>query len=36
MGAVYDILKQGSARANEVANQTLAEVRRAIGVNYFD
>lgn len=36
MGAVYDILKEGSARANEVANQTLAEVRRAIGVNYFD
>lgn len=36
MGAVYDILKQGSAWANEVANQTLAEVRRAIGVNYFD
>lgn len=36
MGAVYDILKEGSARANEVANQTLVEVRRAIGVNYFD
>lgn len=36
MGAVYDILKEGSARANEVANQTLAEVRQAIGVNYFD
>lgn len=36
MGAVYDILKEGSARANEVANQTLAKVRRAIGVNYFD
>lgn len=36
MGAVYDILKEGSVRANEVANQTLAEVRRAIGVNYFD
>lgn len=36
MGAVYDILKEGSARANEVANQTLAEVRRAIGVNYFN
>ncbi|MFK5676123.1 MULTISPECIES: tryptophan--tRNA ligase [unclassified Ligilactobacillus] len=36
MSAVYAILKKGSARANEVANQTLAEVRRAIGVNYFD
>lgn len=36
MGTVYDILKKGSARANEVANQTLAEVRQAIGVNYFD
>ncbi|MCP0887264.1 tryptophan--tRNA ligase [Ligilactobacillus sp. WILCCON 0076] len=33
---VYRMLKEGSARANEVANQTLAEVRAAIGVNYFD
>ncbi len=33
---VYQILKDGSDRANEVANQTLAEVRAAIGVNYFD
>ncbi len=33
--AVYDILKEGSARANAVAEQTLSEVRAAIGVNYF-
>ncbi|KRL88093.1 tryptophanyl-tRNA synthetase II [Lacticaseibacillus pantheris DSM 15945 = JCM 12539 = NBRC 106106] len=36
MDAVAAMLQAGSARANEVANQTLAEVRRAIGVNYFD
>ncbi|MFD1318576.1 tryptophan--tRNA ligase [Loigolactobacillus zhaoyuanensis] len=34
--AVYDILAKGSAKANEVANQTLAEVRAAIGINYFN
>lgn len=33
--AVYDMLKQGCADANEVANQTLAEVRHAMGLNYF-
>ncbi|MDN7146047.1 tryptophan--tRNA ligase [Liquorilactobacillus mali] len=33
--SVYDILKEGSARANAVAGQTLSEVRAAIGVNYF-
>ncbi|MDC7953673.1 tryptophan--tRNA ligase [Liquorilactobacillus mali] len=33
--SVYDILKEGSARANAVAEQTLSEVRAAIGVNYF-
>ncbi|MGF2384369.1 tryptophan--tRNA ligase [Lentilactobacillus otakiensis] len=33
---VYDILKKGSQHANEVANQTLKEVRDAIGINYFD
>ncbi|KRL06183.1 tryptophan--tRNA ligase [Liquorilactobacillus oeni] len=32
---VYAILKEGSKRANEVARQTLREVRAAIGVNYF-
>lgn len=34
--AVYDMLKKGSQKANEVASQTLKEVREAIGVNYFD
>ena len=33
--AVYDMLKQGCADANEVANQTLAEVRHAMGLDYF-
>ncbi|KRN27937.1 tryptophan-tRNA ligase [Lactobacillus selangorensis] len=33
--AVYQILKEGSERANVVANQTLDEVRDAIGINYF-
>jgi tryptophanyl-tRNA synthetase len=33
--AVYDMLKQGCADANEVANQTLAEVRYAMGLDYF-
>lgn len=34
--AVYAMLKEGSEKANEVANKTLEEVRRARGVNYFD
>ncbi|MGX6429533.1 tryptophan--tRNA ligase [Levilactobacillus yonginensis] len=34
-GAVYDILKQGSEKANQVAAQTLHEVRHAIGIDYF-
>ncbi|KRM69355.1 tryptophan--tRNA ligase [Apilactobacillus ozensis] len=34
--AVYEILKQGSAKANLVANKTLQEVRDAIGINYFN
>lgn len=33
---VYDILKKGSESASKVANQTLKEVRDAIGINYFD
>lgn len=33
--AIYDMLKAGSEKANIVANQTLDEVRKAIGVNYF-
>lgn len=35
IGAVYDMLIAGSKKANEVANQTLDEVRDAIGFNYF-
>ncbi|GAA2959110.1 tryptophanyl-tRNA synthetase II [Ligilactobacillus murinus DSM 20452 = NBRC 14221] len=34
--SVYAMLKEGSQKANAVAEQTLAEVRAAIGVNYFD
>ncbi|WP_410888995.1 tryptophan--tRNA ligase [Pediococcus pentosaceus] len=34
--AVYQILKDGSDKANAVAEQTLNEVRDAIGINYFD
>ena len=34
--AVYQMLRDCSDRANQVANQTLAEVRAAIGINYFD
>ena len=30
------MLLEGSKKANEVANQTLQEVREAIGLNYFD
>lgn len=32
---VYEMLIEGSKKANEVANQTLDEVRDAIGLNYF-
>ena len=34
--AVYDVLKQGSDAAREVAAQTLSEVKRAMRINYFD
>ena len=33
---VYDILKQGSEVARAVAAQTMAEVKRAMQINYFD
>lgn len=33
---VDQILQEGSIHANEVANQTLKQVRNAIGINYFD
>lgn len=32
---VYQVLQEGSRKANQVANQTLDEVRGAIGINYF-
>lgn len=32
---VYSVLQQGSEKANQVASQTLKEVRNAIGLNYF-
>ena len=34
--AVYDILKTGSERARNIAAQTLAEVKAAMKINYFD
>ena len=34
--AVYDILKEGSRKAEAVAAQTLAEVRTSMKINYFD
>jgi tryptophanyl-tRNA synthetase len=34
--AVFDILKRGSETAREVAAATLADVRRAMRINYFD
>ncbi len=33
---VVEILKQGNEKANKVANNTLKEVKQAIGLNYFD
>lgn len=34
--AIYDILKEGSMAAREVAAQTLSEVKTAMKINYFD
>ena len=34
--AVFEILKKGSETAREVAADTLADVRRAMRINYFD
>lgn len=34
MGYIADVLHEGNARANEIANQTLAEVREAMGMVY--
>lgn len=33
--AVYEMLKEGSLKAKEVASNTLKEVREAIGIEYF-
>ena len=33
---VFDILKEGSEKAEKVAAETLAEVRRSMKINYFD
>ena len=35
IGSVMEILKKGTKNANQVASQTLFEVRDAIGINYF-
>ena len=35
MGQVYNMLKEGSDRARQVAGQTLSEVKNAMGINYF-
>ncbi len=34
--AIYHMLKEGSQRAEEAAAQTLAEVKGAMKINYFD
>lgn len=34
--AIYEILKKGSEKAEAVAAQTLADVKRAMKINYFD
>jgi tryptophanyl-tRNA synthetase len=34
--AIYDMLKRGSDAAREVAAATLADVRRAMRINYFE
>ena len=34
--AIYEIMKEGSAKAREVAAQTLHDVRDAMKINYFD
>jgi tryptophanyl-tRNA synthetase len=33
---VYDILRRGSEEARSVAAQTLADVRKAMKIDYFD
>ena len=33
---VRDVLKKGSETAREIAAKTLHDVRRAMGINYFE
>ena len=33
---VYEVLRKGTAAAREVASQTLADVKKAMKINYFD
>lgn len=33
---VLDVLKKGTIKSNEVTNQTLCEVKKAMGINYFE
>lgn len=35
VGEVFNILRQGSLAAKAVAEQTLTEVKSAMGINYF-
>lgn len=35
IGSVYDILREGTAKAVETTNATLARVRKAMRINYF-
>ena len=34
--AVYDIIRAGTLKAQETTNATLARVRKAMRINYFD
>ena len=36
IGAVYDIISAGTAKAVETTNATLARVRKAMRINYFE
>ena len=35
LDSVYDILREGTSRAQEITNETLARVRRAMRIDYF-
>ena len=35
-GELLNILKKGTEKAREVSDETLAQVRRAIGIDYFN